>query len=153
MSSDSTASFRQEMPPKGGYADIQYGRVLPQKLFKNWTLMTMHVVMTGYALYYMNKRRKYMGKLMIERFDHFNAIEPLIQAERDRAYLRHLRYNREVERDLMKRVPDWKVGTLWGRPVYSTLPDGALPDVTLNEFYAHRHSQQWRDYVFPDKWT
>ncbi len=69
------------------------------------------------------------------------------------SYLRHMRYNREVERELMKDVPDWKVGTLWGRPVYKTLPEGALPDVISNEWYAHRNPRQYEDYYFPDKWT
>ncbi|CAG2160619.1 unnamed protein product [Oppiella nova] len=145
--------FKQEMPPKGGYAEIHFTRVIPQKLFKNWSLMAMHIGMTCYAVYYLKRRKRYMGKLSVERFDHYNAIEPLLQAERDRAYLRHMRYNREVERELMKDVPDWKVGTLWGRPIYSTLPPGALPDVHVTEWYAHRHYKQWEDYFFPDKWT
>jgi hypothetical protein len=35
MSSATANGFKQEMPPKGGYADINYSRVLPQKLFKS----------------------------------------------------------------------------------------------------------------------
>lgn len=40
MSSATANGFKQELPPKGGYADIHYERVLPQKLFKsNYNLL------------------------------------------------------------------------------------------------------------------
>lgn len=47
--------------------------------------MAMHAMMLAYGTWYLKRRKRYMGKLSVERFDHYNAIEPLIQAERDRA--------------------------------------------------------------------
>lgn len=38
----------------------------------------------------------------------------------------------------MKNVPDWKVGTLWGKNAYHNLPENQIPNVSLWEFYAHR---------------
>ena len=66
-------------------------------------------------------------------------------------YLRQLRHNRNVERDLMKDVPDWKVGTLWGSKVYKTLPDGALPNVSTIEFYGHRPYSDINEFVKPNR--
>lgn len=66
-------------------------------------------------------------------------------------FLRQLRHNRNVERDLMKNVPDWEVGTLWGSKVYKTLPENALPNVALNEYYAHRSFAEQIEYVQPNK--
>jgi hypothetical protein len=39
-------------------------------------------------------------------------------AETDRIYLKHLRALRDEERELMKDVPGWQVGTLFGEPIY-----------------------------------
>jgi len=153
MSTTAANGFKQEMPPQGGYKEIKYERVLPQKLFKNWSFVALNVIALVYGTYYFRRRKRYMGKLAVERYDHYNALEPLLQAEKDRAFLRHMRYNREVERELMKNVPDWTVGTLWGKPVYKTLPEGTLPDMVTAEWYAHRHEKQYEDYFFPDKWT
>ena len=47
--------------------------------------MAVHVIMMGYGIYYLKRRKRYMAKLSVERFDHYNAIEPLLQAEKDRA--------------------------------------------------------------------
>ena len=44
-------------------------------------------------------------------------------AERDRAFLKQLRLNREYEAELMKDVPGWEVGTWFGQKVFATEPD------------------------------
>lgn len=50
----------------------------------------------------------------------------------------------------MKNVPDWKVGTLWGLPVYQTLPEDKLPSVALHEYYAHRDAWNMRHPIRPN---
>ena len=50
----------------------------------------------------------------------------------------------------MKNVPDWKVGTLWGKPIYENVPENELPPVELMEFYAHRPHKEMREYCRPN---
>lgn len=66
-------------------------------------------------------------------------------------FLRQLRHNRNVERDLMKNVPDWEVGTLWGGKVFKTIPDNALPNVAMQEFYGHRSLKDMREFTKPNR--
>jgi len=64
------------------------------------------------------------------------AITPLMLAERDRAYLKQLRLNRDAEEKLMADVEGWEVGTFYGHKVFKTLGDD-LPMVSWDEFYIH----------------
>ena len=53
-----------------------------------------------------------------------------------RRFLKQLRENRDEEAELMKDVPGWKVGTLYGEPVYHN-PANKFPVVTPVEYYVH----------------
>lgn len=62
----------------------------------------------------------------------------MLLAEKDREYLKQLRRNRDEERELMKNVEGWKVGTWYGEPIYKTgKPDDPLFQPTLYEYYIH----------------
>ena len=50
------------------------------------------------------------------------ALQPLLAAERDRAFIKHWKNVVEGEKDLMKDVPGWVPGTWWGEPVFKTVP-------------------------------
>ena len=52
-----------------------------------------------------------------------HALMPLVLAERDRAFLKQLRINRDAEIELMADVKDWEVGTWYGEPVFKTVKD------------------------------
>lgn len=50
----------------------------------------------------------------------------------------------------MKNIPGWKVGTLYGEPVYKTIGDNIV-DPTSLEYYAHtdlkhRHNMHMYDF-------
>lgn len=51
----------------------------------------------------------------------------------------------------MKNVPGWKIGTLWGQPVYKNLPENALPNVSVFEFYGHRNINEMKEVVWPNR--
>lgn len=53
------------------------------------------------------------------------------------SFLKQLRVNREEERALMKNVEGWEVGTYYGEPIYKTLPEDALIEPRLREYYIH----------------
>lgn len=65
-------------------------------------------------------------------------------------FLRQLRHNRNVERDLMKNVEGWEVGTLWGKPVYQNTPENQIPPIHLHEFYAHRAYKEIKAHSRPN---
>jgi len=70
------------------------------------------------------------------------ALTPLMLAERDRAFLKQLRLNRDAEEKLMGGVEGWEVGTFYGHKVYKTLKENELPMVTFDEFYIHTNRAQ-----------
>ncbi|KAF7635281.1 C34b2.8 [Meloidogyne graminicola] len=88
--------FRQEMPPFGGYRPFNVNRTYAKTLWGR-------------------------NGIYFEDNDLGNAMEPFLLAERDRIVLRIMKKNRELEKDLMKEVPGWKVGTWYGEPIYFTL--------------------------------
>lgn len=69
----------------------------------------------------------------------------MLLAEKDREYLKQLRRNREEERDLMKNVEGWKVGTLYGEPVYKNQTgEETLFRPVINEYYVHAPASDLR---------
>lgn len=66
------------------------------------------------------------------------ALYPMLLAEKDREYLKQLRKNRDEERELMKNVEGWKVGTWYGEPIYRLAKeDDTLFRPTFSEYYVH----------------
>ena len=92
-----------------------------------------------------------LRKLIIEKHDALLAIEPMIQAERDRAFLKQLHKLRKDEEELMKDKPGWKVGTLYGEPLMVTeLPD-TIPNFPIVDYYAHRGKYEQFNWLWPDR--
>lgn len=92
-------------------------------------------------IYYLNCKAVHAREL--EARSASFAIYPMLLAERDRAYLKQLRRNREEERELMKNVEGWKVGTWYGEPIYQTKDPDTLNPQTYHEYYVHN---SWKDY-------
>ncbi|XP_055948017.1 NADH dehydrogenase [ubiquinone] 1 alpha subcomplex subunit 13-like [Argiope bruennichi] len=132
----SAEGFRQEMPPKGGFAGVQWQRIPLKKPWSGLKLFTVWAVVTAasYKVYFENIRLR--RRLRRENEELTVAIEPLLIAERDRMYLDQLRKNREDEKELMKNVPDWEVGTLYGDRVFKTVGDNIIDPCSV-EYYAH----------------
>ncbi|KAF7267591.1 hypothetical protein GWI33_019203 [Rhynchophorus ferrugineus] len=112
------AEFKQDMPPPGGYRPISFKRVPAKGLFNGYTLFAVH-----------HRELESKGASL--------AIYPLLLAERDRAYLKQLRRNREEERELMKNVPGWKVGTWYGEPIYKLAKPDTLIEPGTFDYLAH----------------
>eukprot|EP00088_Acartia_fossae_P050532 TRINITY_DN56622_c0_g1_i1.p1 TRINITY_DN56622_c0_g1~~TRINITY_DN56622_c0_g1_i1.p1 ORF type:complete len:152 (+),score=13.69 TRINITY_DN56622_c0_g1_i1:49-504(+) len=129
-------SFKQDLPPKGGYAPIHFKRI-PARTVLNAPLIYGGLLASmayGYWDY-----KKGMRKLTIERVEMKGAdiaLQPLMLAERDREYLKQCRRNRDHEAELMKDVEGWEVGTWYGHPVFKTTGDKWV-DPDVNEYYVH----------------
>ncbi|CAH0559253.1 unnamed protein product [Brassicogethes aeneus] len=138
-----SSTFKQDMPPEGGYKPIPYKRIPAKTFFSGWALIGGYLGMTAGAayLYYLNCKAVHAREL--EARSASFAIYPMLLAERDRAYLKQLRKNREEERELMKNVEGWKVGTWYGEPIYKTEKPDTLQDQLYHEYYVH---SSFKDY-------
>lgn len=59
-------------------------------------------------------------------------------------FLKQMRRNRDYERELMKDVEGWELGTLYGEPIYKTVPEDSIHLPTDGEFYAHASASDWK---------
>ncbi|KAJ5623267.1 hypothetical protein N7490_011872 [Penicillium lividum] len=78
----------QDMPPTGGYAQVQYKRNLPARGFKPWVYMVgMHAIMAyGFYKYFHGVREQ--RELAREKMWSRLYLTPLLQAEEDRDQVR-----------------------------------------------------------------
>ncbi|KAF5278650.1 hypothetical protein FQA39_LY00692 [Lamprigera yunnana] len=127
----------QDLPPEGGYKPINFQRNPARTVISAPGMILGYFGITGIScfLFYLNNKR--IHRLDLERRSAEFAIKPLLMAERDREYLKQLRRNRDAERELMKNVEGWKVGTYYGEPIYKTLPDDSLIEPRIGEYYVH----------------
>ncbi|XP_041367915.1 NADH dehydrogenase [ubiquinone] 1 alpha subcomplex subunit 13-like [Gigantopelta aegis] len=135
--------FRQEMPRSGGYQNVDWAKKIPVRKWSGYSQFGAFIAFTSVAwvAYWYDKKR--MKTEELEMRDARIAIIPLLQAERDRLFLIQQRKNRDEENELMKDVPGWKTGTLWGKPVYHNIRDRYITPAT-EEFFAH--SSYWDKY-------
>lgn len=109
--------------------------------------------MTAAAAYiYSLNYRKVLDEKIEQRSAEF-AIYPLLLAERDREYLKHLRRNRDSEAELMANVEGWKVGTWYGEPIYKTQPDDHLVEPRILEYYAHADVKDFKKRAYLSLWS
>ncbi|PSN29341.1 hypothetical protein C0J52_25560 [Blattella germanica] len=132
-----SAAKHQDMPPEGGYNPISYKRIPAKKYFKGSTIILGYLGMTAVASYIYYLQWKKIRQEDIEMRSGKLALYPMLLAERDRAFLKQLRRNRDEEAELMANVPGWEVGTWYGEPVYKTVPRDSLISPRIEEFYAH----------------
>nr|XP_012149523.1 PREDICTED: NADH dehydrogenase [ubiquinone] 1 alpha subcomplex subunit 13 [Megachile rotundata] len=108
----------QDLPPEGGYAPFHYERSKLRTIIggRLGTALFYGISLGGFYLYFLNLRdvRKSQIEMRSSRF----AITPLLEAERDRALIKHMKRVRDEEADLMKDVEGWEVGTLYGTPIF-----------------------------------
>lgn len=99
----------QDLPPRQGFRPIDYRRHLPQRGPPGWVwfLGVMTVVGTGFTL--SAKGRRINQELDRERLQAQFAIEPLVEAEEDREYLRKKYESQLKEARIMKDVIGWNL--------------------------------------------
>ncbi|CAH0390962.1 unnamed protein product [Bemisia tabaci] len=141
---------KQDLPPVGGYPSINFKRVPAKQIFNPWLAILGTIAIWGVSreLYH----KGYVEVMMeeVEQRSVLIALEPMLLAERDRAFLKQLRKNRDEENELMKNVPNWKTGHYYNQPLYITVPKDTLLNVPLYEYYAHAEKSHsfWRVFEF-----
>ncbi|CAD5125631.1 DgyrCDS13831 [Dimorphilus gyrociliatus] len=138
------SKIRQEMPPEGGYKEVQWKRVMPKAHWSGYRTFLAFAAINGAAWFAYKWQMAYEAKRRLDENDARVALTPLLQAERDRMFLRQMRKNRDEEVAVMKDVPGWKVGTLWGEPIFHNLAE-RFPVVMGEEIYMHSRKADLED--------
>uniref|UniRef100_A0A0V0G4Q5 NADH dehydrogenase [ubiquinone] 1 alpha subcomplex subunit 13 n=1 Tax=Triatoma dimidiata TaxID=72491 RepID=A0A0V0G4Q5_TRIDM len=147
-----TAAKKQDMPPPGGFKSLDYSRVPARTVFGGKALILGHFIVTAGSLYIYSLNYRKVEREELEKRSSMFAIMPLLQAERDRAYLKQLRRNRDEEANLMKNVDGWVVGMYKGEPVFKTLPPDTLVKPTLLEYYVHSSDKNYCNHANITLW-
>ncbi|XP_044739228.1 NADH dehydrogenase [ubiquinone] 1 alpha subcomplex subunit 13 [Chrysoperla carnea] len=148
-----TVARKQDLPPPGGYQKIPYARVPAKTFFSGWSMLAGFAGITAASLYVYFITYKGIKQNEIESRSARLALFPLLLAERDREYLKQLRKNREEERELMKNVDGWKVGTLFGEPIYKTQKEDKLVEPTFHEYYVHADHKSFAQRAHIKLWS
>merc|ERR1711972_1175107 len=77
--------YKQDGPPKGGYAPFEYKRVPIRKYFNAPRLFGVASVVTGIGLLYWGRKMRIRDALKTEERSIELALAPMLSAERDRA--------------------------------------------------------------------
>ncbi|XP_015790318.1 NADH dehydrogenase [ubiquinone] 1 alpha subcomplex subunit 13 [Tetranychus urticae] len=143
--------FKQDMPPPGGYPPIHIERMKSKRFLSNFNLFLFGVAASIYTIHLKRNKSNLRTLGNIEVSNALIALEPFIEAERDRMYLKNLIRLRDEEAETMKRFPDWVPGTLFGLPRYKTLPNEVNPTAEISEYWMFRPMYNKLDYVYPDR--
>ncbi|KAI5634370.1 GRIM-19 protein domain-containing protein [Phthorimaea operculella] len=155
MSTSSTCCIKrtQDMPPPGGYKPIPWKRVPAKQFFNGYFLFAAYAVVTTGALYLFYLTEKQIKRHEIELRSNKMAIYPMLLAERDRAFLKQLRKNRDEEERLMADVPGWKVGHYYDEKVYNLIPSSAYVQPNFHEYYAHTDPKEFFRRAYLKLWS
>ncbi|KAK7087018.1 NADH dehydrogenase (ubiquinone) 1 alpha subcomplex [Halocaridina rubra] len=147
------ATHTQDLPPKGGYSPINFKRIPARSYFSGLHIFIGYGIATAIGSYAYYHTHKVIKKEEIEMRSGEFALLPLLFAERDRAFLKQVRANREEEEKLMANVEGWETGTYYGEPIYKTVPKNKLIDPIIQEFYAHGPSKALTRQAFFSSWV
>ena len=105
--------YRQDLPPPGGYGAVPYKRNLPVRGPSGAIMLGLLVATQGLGYYIHGKSFKYAQMVNEENNQAELCLEPLLDAERDRAFLRN--WKEKVESEALNIVgtgydPDYKPG-------------------------------------------
>ncbi|PAA53731.1 hypothetical protein BOX15_Mlig028948g3 [Macrostomum lignano] len=136
--------FKQEMPPKGGFKPIDFVRKQIKRPWRGHLLIAGTYLWTyaGITLWITPQRQRYYYQKQ-EAQEVRIAAWPFVLAERNRLYLKHLIKLRDAESELMKDVPDWKVGHWFSTPIFHN-PRGLWIDPLLYGFYALNSKKDYK---------
>lgn len=141
------ASYKQDMPPEGGYGPIRWMKQQSKKGMSGFAMFATYIGLTSVGIVGWYFQAQYWKRNRREMQDARIAVQPLVYAEMDRLYLKRLRANRDEENELMKDVPGWKTGTLYGQPVYHNLRNRFI-EPSHKEFLAHINWHEMFDILY-----
>ncbi|KAL1453812.1 hypothetical protein WDU94_010124 [Cyamophila willieti] len=138
-----STTYKQDLPPEGGYRKLDFSRVPAKQLWRWWTIIPAYVASTSIAYYLWRITRTEIRTRELENNTATLAIMPLVIAEKDRALLKNLRKMRDEETELMKNVEGWETGTLFGEKIYKTQSEDEFRLPSMNEYYAQCKPEEY----------
>merc|ERR1712018_1013848 len=96
-SSSSKRPYKQDLPPKGGYAAINFKRIPAKTIVNAPILFGGFFLVQAYGMWRYSLWKQRRDRERIEERSAQLALEPLLLAERDREYLKQVRRNRDAE--------------------------------------------------------
>ncbi|XP_015589181.1 NADH dehydrogenase [ubiquinone] 1 alpha subcomplex subunit 13 [Cephus cinctus] len=137
MATGTVKTGPQDLPPSGGYGPVQFERIkLRQILSAKSTLLT-YAACTGLGFFVMFYEYRQIRRERVEQLSGRFAIQALLQAERDRQFLKQVRRNRDAEADLMKDYPGWQVGKLFDEARFIGDDPDKFIEPNISEYFAH----------------
>ncbi|XP_012059930.1 PREDICTED: NADH dehydrogenase [ubiquinone] 1 alpha subcomplex subunit 13 [Atta cephalotes] len=143
----------QDLPPKGGYGPIQTERIKLRSVLGAKGTLAFFLATTFGGMYAYYLSFKQVRHQQIEMRSARWAIFPALLAERDRAVLKQMRRNRDIETELMKNVEGWEVGTYYGEPIFYLDNPNQYRDPIFFEHFAHSDPDAYCERVERHLWT
>ncbi|WFD41170.1 uncharacterized protein MJAP1_004165 [Malassezia japonica] len=116
--------YKQDLPPRGGFAPIRYKRNIPTKGPSGVALLSAVAGLTAFGFYRVGQNNIEKRELARERAWSRIHLTPLLLAESDRDTFRREKATLLREKELMKDVKGWEVRFLYsqqaGKSVYNT---------------------------------
>ncbi|PRT53921.1 NADH dehydrogenase [ubiquinone] 1 alpha subcomplex subunit 13 [Wickerhamiella sorbophila] len=100
-------ALSQDLPPKGGYAPIQWKRNLPSRGFRPGIYFAIVTGICGYGFYKLIAGIRERNELARERQWGRIYLMPLLEAEADRDAYRRITSLRAKEQEVMADVADF----------------------------------------------
>ncbi|CAK9297183.1 unnamed protein product [Gordionus sp. m RMFG-2023] len=128
-------TYKQDMPPDGGYKFTTFVRQPGVKKYNGWFWLGTYALSQLFTVFALQKNKEYKQLLLSDINDAKISLMPLYAAENDRLFLRHLKNKFQAEKELMKDIPDWETGKLYKEKIYKTLPPNEYFPPNYEEFY------------------
>ncbi|KDN36141.1 GRIM-19 [Tilletiaria anomala UBC 951] len=109
-------SFKQDLPPQGGYAPIRYKRNLPARGPGGIAIFGGVLAICAWGFYRVGQGNLEQRELKRERAWSRIHLVPMLLAEADRDTYRREQAQLSREKEIMKDVPGWEAG----KSVYNT---------------------------------
>merc|ERR1739844_500308 len=98
-------AFKQDLPLEGGYAPVNFKRIPARTIIQGKWLLGAFVAYQTWAAYMYGAYWRPATKARKTEYNGFRlALAPLLQAERDRAYIKQVKKNVAAEEELMADV-------------------------------------------------
>ncbi|KAF9263720.1 GRIM-19 [Marasmius fiardii PR-910] len=116
-----SSTFRQDMPPPGGFEPIKYKRNLPFRGPGGWVIIGGVAAVSAFGFYRYGQGALERRELQREKVWSRIHLVPLLMAEGDRDAYRRQQAALGREREIMKDVKGWEAGkSIYNNPKYST---------------------------------
>ncbi|RIA87346.1 hypothetical protein C1645_726575 [Glomus cerebriforme] len=100
----------QDLPRPGGFPAVQYKRNIPRRGPSGLALFTGITAISALGFYWMTQTILESRELKREKNWSRIHLIPMLQAEFDRDTYRRAQASLQREAEIMKDVPDWKIG-------------------------------------------